>query len=144
MDYIRNCLKLANSNGLNHTVDYSSSGKNKLTLSPDSDYSRGYTPEPLFRTNSFSLENSVPSETLRDNREDYVIYENMKLETICGIQGNLDDHTYVVKYYRMDAVLSNHCDMCGVCPYDKKEPGGRCVDCDSYLCLPCYNYLRDK
>ena len=100
----------------------------------------GYTPEPLFPTNSYGLQESVPHDSLRDNREDYVIYEDLRLEPICG--SGLEGHQYVVKYYRKDHVRSNYCEMCGVCPHDKKKPSSRCLDCDSHLCMPCYNSLR--
>ena len=105
----------------------------------DIEYWGSATPEPLFRVQSDKdLALKTVSENMRDNREDYIIYERpLRLSPVCGKRPC--DHVYRTNYYRRDTELPKNCDICDLEPYKLREISARCIDCEAYLCIRCYN-----
>jgi hypothetical protein len=114
-----------------------------LSITDEEDGEDNATPESLFRVASYpNLQFRTISGTLKDNRENYAIYdESLRLSPVCG--EGLMDHDYKVTYHRFDSELAKTCEICFANPYQLRQTSARCVDCDMYLCIRCYTKIKN-
>ena len=114
-----------------------------LSITDEEDGEDNGTPESLVRVASYpNLEFRTISGTLKDNRENYAIYDkSLRLSPVCG-EGRMD-HDYVVTYHRFDSELAKTCEICHANPYKLRETSARCIDCDTYLCIRCYTKIKN-